>query len=487
MFRTKATEILSALSSNEIKELKSFVNSPIHNKNKNIIKLYEALKPFYPEFADKKCNKEMLYKKIFGNKPYNDKIMRNLLSEMYKLLEDYLVFKSSKLPTFKNMLLFEQLINFDNVFLKKYNEANEAIKKEKQDNDYFKKKGTLLQSRIKFFLDRNKQHKITMEALHRGENHIFELLCLLPENISNINANETSYNLDYGFKASEIFFECFDYTRFINLLEGKHHDFEFLKLNYHKFMLFFANHPEDIYHSREIKNYISEHYEKFGDDYLIEVFGQLTNFYTKKTDSGYEEEILQDRFEIYQLQLKTNVLFTRWLTLLTYRSIILTALALNEIEWTENFINSSIGRVHPSEKEFSLNYGKALVAYKKKQYTEVTALCSTLKQDNPWYKFFVKWLIFQTYYELGYSEQFFFHSDAFRKYIDYTNNIIASRKEDYRKVIRFGNRLMNLKVKDITDKESIYLLKQEIEEHTMGDPSGKRWLLEKINELENKH
>jgi hypothetical protein len=486
MLRSKVTEILSVLPGEEVKEIRLFVNSPIYNKNKNIIKLYEALKPFYPDFGDKKCTREFLFRKVYGNKAYNDKMMRNLISEMYKLLEEYLVYKSSKLPMYKEMLLFEYLINFDNIFPKKYNEAGDALKQSKLDNYYFRKRGNLLRGKIRYFLDRNKQHKITMEALQRGENHIFDLLANLPENIANILANEYSFNAEYGFKASEKFFEYFDYTKFINSLEGNHPDFEFLKLNYHKFMLFYSGHPEDINHSREIKNYLHVNYHKFSEDYLFEVFLELSNFYIMKTEKGYEEEIIRDRFDMYRLQLKIGVLLSdsHWLRSGLFGMIIRTALELNEIRWAEEFMISHIESTHPSERNYLLNYGNALIAFKKKQFQEVISLCGNMNQDKHESKLFVKWILFRVYYELGYTEQFYYHSETLRKYVENSNFIIPQRKKNYKMVINLGNRLMNLKVKEKLNPEDLYFLKKEVDKLSGANNSFKIWMLEKIEELE---
>jgi hypothetical protein len=487
MLKSKATEIFSKLPSHEMKEVRALINSPLYNKNKNIIKLYDALKPFYPEFSDAKCTKQTIYKVIFDDKPYNDKIMRNLLSEFYKLAEEYLVYKASQSEKYKEMLLFENLIEYDTVYPKKYNEAVEKNKTRLIDSEYFFRKIYLNRSRILYYLARDKQHKIVMDALHRGEYHIFNLLQNLPENISNILANET-FNPDYKIKLSENFFKSLDYTSFINSLDKNNPDYELILLNYHRFMMFYTDYPENLQHSRIVKDYLLRNHKQLNSEFKEELYNGLHNFYDRRTYRQNENVIKIERFQVCKIQIETEVFSdTNPLELNSFRSVLWGALNANELNWAEYFINEYTKYINPKTREKMYKYGQLFLCLRKKDYDKLLKICKDYPQDDSYSKFMVKWALFHAYYDLGYTEQFYSLADTFRKFFDKHSSFQPERIKKYRKVINFGVRLMNLKNISGEKDKDLSILRKEIETEFQTSLYSRDWLLEKIDELEKQN
>src|SRR5688572_19117476 len=92
MLNTTLLNIIGKFTSKEIKEFGEFIISPFFNKNENVIKLYTYIKKFYPEFNDKKLEKEYVYKKVFSKGEYNDGFMRTAMYNLGKLAEDFLAY-----------------------------------------------------------------------------------------------------------------------------------------------------------------------------------------------------------------------------------------------------------------------------------------------------------------------------------------------------------------------------------------------------------
>ena len=90
MLKTKSLEILNTFSNEEFRRFADFVSSPYHNTNKKLVALTKALEKFYPQFELPALTKEYLFTKIFGQKKYNDQMMRNLFSEYLKICENYI-------------------------------------------------------------------------------------------------------------------------------------------------------------------------------------------------------------------------------------------------------------------------------------------------------------------------------------------------------------------------------------------------------------
>ena len=68
MLKSKVIEILRTLSADELKLFREFIRSPYHNKNKNVISLFEIIRKFSPSFNDPNLTKEKVFKKIFPGK-----------------------------------------------------------------------------------------------------------------------------------------------------------------------------------------------------------------------------------------------------------------------------------------------------------------------------------------------------------------------------------------------------------------------------------
>src|SRR5437016_2571875 len=94
MIKSKVIDVLKIFTTDELKKFKLFVNSPFHNSNKKVIQLYELIRKYLPELNNEKLKKENLFKKLYKDKPYNDIVMRILISDLMKLAEDFIVHSS---------------------------------------------------------------------------------------------------------------------------------------------------------------------------------------------------------------------------------------------------------------------------------------------------------------------------------------------------------------------------------------------------------
>ena len=79
---------------NEIRDFAKWLQSPWANSNSRIIELYEAIIVFYPNFKSDGLTKEYLFQKIYHNKPFNDRMIRNLMGDLAKQLDSYFIHTS---------------------------------------------------------------------------------------------------------------------------------------------------------------------------------------------------------------------------------------------------------------------------------------------------------------------------------------------------------------------------------------------------------
>ncbi len=130
MLRSNLIEAIRTLSQKEMKEFGEFVSSPFFNKNKNVIKLYEIIKKYYPELESEKLSKENVYAKLFPSEKYKDSSMRLLMFYLYETLEKFLAYTGytrNELQYKKNLLAEFNERNLLKDFEKTYTEVKEKL------------------------------------------------------------------------------------------------------------------------------------------------------------------------------------------------------------------------------------------------------------------------------------------------------------------------------------------------------------------------
>src|SRR3989304_9957186 len=90
MIRGKLIELLKEFSEEEFRKFGLYVHSPFFNRETVQNKFYIILKKYYPLFNGRDFNKEKVFKKLYPAKKYNEGVMRNILSNMLTLAENFL-------------------------------------------------------------------------------------------------------------------------------------------------------------------------------------------------------------------------------------------------------------------------------------------------------------------------------------------------------------------------------------------------------------
>src|SRR5689334_8259284 len=83
-------EIYETFTREDIKAFKRFITSPYFNRSKKVVKLFDQVIKYHPNFESSSLTKEKLHAKVSPEIPYNDITMRRLLFDLQNLTEKYL-------------------------------------------------------------------------------------------------------------------------------------------------------------------------------------------------------------------------------------------------------------------------------------------------------------------------------------------------------------------------------------------------------------
>jgi hypothetical protein len=203
MINLKLIDILNTFTEAEFKDFIKFTCSVYFNRGRNYIPLLKTLKIFYPNFSNPKLTKAYLYKILYPGKEYNDQVMRNMLSGLLKICEQFIVTNKIKsdrtdyitilADELKNRMLFKLSENYIN---KSKNELSKPV----IDKDFFRKRYELLQVKREISQGLNNT-KETIECLSAEASDFF--LYFLLETSRHVEKMVVFYhNLNANFKKS---------------------------------------------------------------------------------------------------------------------------------------------------------------------------------------------------------------------------------------------------------------------------------------------
>lgn len=480
MVNSTLFQLLNALNSNEFRDLGEYIRSDYFNKNESVIKLYDYLKLFHPDFSGMNFEKELVYNKLFPNVKYDDAFMRKLMFNLSKLAEDYLAYRNFTTNKFKyyDCLLKElELRNADRLFQKKLKIYETEFDKLKfKDTEYYEIKSKLDTFKNFIFLKtanfvnlKDKPGEIVIREIESKIN--FYLISIIDWYRFFFNFRKMlRYDLE---PESEFYKEIINYLRKHEQL----HKTPLLSLYFNSLLLLIEN---DERYYQKVKSILINELDNFSYLDKYTTMALLVNFATDEYHKG-KKNFLKERHELHKLILKNNLISPLrpggFFNDVLFKNIVTVGLLLKETDWTEDFINKYIDRIDPGEKNNVLYLSNARLNFKKKNYEKsLEELSKIISVGHFYFKLSIKSLTLMIYIEKGWFVQAYDVIDAFRHYLSQEKMLPGFRKEKYINFLKYCNEIIKLNSKKSSDKANILKLELLNAENVLE----KEWLMEKV-------
>lgn len=479
MYKSKLLVLLKSLNKKEMTHFVDFVHSPYFNKHQDVQQLCNYLQSCYPQFTEKKCERTLIFKKIYGGKVKFDQKKLNLIfTYTLRLLEQFFIVEQLKEESYtENLLLLKNLRNKEQFAYwdKKMKRFRTSILEE-----------TVKDSR--YYLG---QYSLANEA---DEYHAHQAKHQQDQNIQ-----EKQNSLDVFFISEKLRDACemlvrnrllkVDYS--IQLLSQVE---ELLEAN----LLIYQDKPPILVYRQLYKMLITdeeEHYYHFVEilEDKIEYFGALEqkslydyaqNFCVSRINKKGQANFLKEYFKLNEAQLKKGLLLqSGYLLEWHYKNLVTVGLRLQEYDWVQNFIEEYKDKLHEDARDNAYRYNLAAYCYETKQYKEVLNLLRQVEFSDIRYSTGAKSILLRTFYDLEEYEALNAHCHAFKVYINRNKLIADQRKKGFYMLIKFAKKLAQLKGSEKVMpakqlKDQLAKLQREIEET---EPIfNKKWVLEKV-------
>lgn len=468
MYKSKLISIFQTLTKQELRQLKKWVQSPIHNEHKDVQKLFEFLFTRYA-FNEKILRKERAWKYIYSTKNYKDLRMRHLMSFSLDVLENFVKYKGEKSAIFnQEKVLAKQY--FEKKLLKP---ANQTVKRaEKHLEHYLPQDETYHYHQyelevLKFDL-RGTQNRTRATNIVEITNHasLFFMITTLRYAyiaLSHQSLQKTKYNiplLDSVLKEIE---------------QEEYHSYPILMIYYHGYQT--LKDPTNETHFQELKTYLNTKGNVLGIREQHAVLLMTLNYAIKRLNTG-EETYVREAFELYQKGLEEGVLIEGdQMSHFAYKNIVSLGIILKEYNWLDRFIPTYALKLEPSSQENYQHYSLARLTFARGKFEAAMELLVQAEYDDIMLNIGAKVMLLKLYYQQEYWDALDAFLESFRVFLNRKKEL-SYHKEHYTNLIALVKKVLSVPT---NNKRSIIKLEEEIK--TIHPLAERTWLLEQIKRL----
>ncbi len=480
MISSKAIDLVLTFSEEEFRKFGLYVNSPYFNNENIQVKFYTILKKYYPNFENRNFEKEKVFAKLYPGKKYNDGVMRNILSGMLGLAEEFLTIQNLQENEFNSKIsLMRELSDrrMEKLFEKAEIEAQDILDKREAKNDSYYYDSYLLLSEQRSNKLKHKSSLYNTELfLTEMSNNltISFLINILKSSTHMANTNLRMFQFDYNVSLVN------ELELYLDKESEKYKDITYIQYYYNAFKL--AKTKEEKYFFA-LKLIADSDYEKLTISEKGSIFTLLTNYCYYKINKG-EISFRKEHFLIYKEKIERGDYKgeMHFLSHIQYLNVVITGLDAGEITWVEGFIERYKSELDNINMENTYNFSHALVNYYHKNYNEALNRAANVKTDDLSYKHQLKSFYLKIYYDMDETESFYSHVDSYKHFLTNEKHIPAATRDVLANYVLFTKKLFDIKQNKTEKDFEFFKIKKEIAENTL--LVNKQWLLEKAEAIE---
>jgi len=486
MQNTKIIQFLKCLSKDEFREFGKFVRSPFHNNRKDVIRFYDILKKYYPDFNIDSAAKKNIYEKLYPGKNYDSNVIVLLNSYLYNLGKEFLTILNLREDQFFYRYHFLKGLDkhySNNLFEKEFKNTEDFLNNEKLNEEYFLRKSLLEEVRINFNLHINRQDKICRNTIHYADLSIYSFLVKLVIMYHGMLAEKNAFNYEFKNSTTDLFLKNFNFEEFIKKLKienTEHYDY----IVYYYYLFMSNYHPENDNYYSKLKDYSFKNFEKLTEVEKSARFHFLIDYCILQIESG-NLKFLRESFNIYTEALDKKLYQTQSkdgeIGLIFFRNFVLIGLAAKEYDYIEKFISGYGKEIKGEHSEDLIGICYAMLYFEKKEYTRALDYLSKVNQTYPAFRLGIKHLYAKIYYEISEYAAFFSMVDTYKHFLKNDKTIPQRIGELHSNFLNYTGRLA--KIKSSAEHNGLFVLKKEIQSDMNLDFRHKLWLMEKAEEL----
>ena len=465
MLGSQLLQIIKSLDKRDMRELHKVVRSPYFNQREDVILLFDWIdKSLNSKLPD--LSKEKVFSEIFSDKKYNDVLMRQIMSYLYKIIQRYLITEGVIQNEMESQLYLTHALrqrNADKIVEKQLNDSLEII-----DNQGFKN--------AKYHYLKYKIHTENYEYLNSKKRNVGDSL---QEQVDELDFFYMSEYLRQAciINAQQTISKQIYNQPLLPAIINRVKKLKDLPISISAYLhaLNTLNEPEDEQHFHWLKDIIVNNSSAFPEKELRDLYIVATNYCIRRLNQG-EKSFGKEALELYQARLDNNVLLENGiLPIYTYKNILTAALKAEEYEWAERFLYDFKQYLPEKERENIFQYNLALFYFRTGKYDEAMVLLQKVNLHDVLYNLDARRLLARIYYELDEINALHSLIESSKVYL-HRQKGIGYHHDMYANYFRFLDKMMKI---DLKKAEVRSILRGEVEATQL--LAEREWLLLKLS------
>ncbi len=469
---SKLYSLISTFSGKEVLACKRYLQSPYFNKSDELFSLFELISAAGDDI--KKLSKTYLWKKLIARKTYNDVRFRKYCSDLFKLIQNFLIQQEfDTTETSRNLLLLKvvEKRKADNIYRSALRSATDSLEEYAGTVEYHKNKYEV--EKMVYYIEnydmrRDQVSNLETMSLSLDKFYISEKLKLMCTALSRVNT--ISHTHTYEINLDQ---EIINYLSSSDLITDPR-----IQMYYYVYLSHTEEDIEDNFYN--LRSSLKAYALSLGKEEANSLYTFALNYCSRKINAG-RKQFLQEIFLLYQDLLEKELMLDHEKKLDPghFKNIITVGLRLNQYQWTENFIKEYSLQLPTDQQSAALSYNLAQLYFYQNKYDSVLELLQEVDYKDIYYNLNAKSMLLATYYELDEVDALFSLIESFRAYLNRQKRVPQNRKILYQNLIKYTRKLANILP---GDKKAIVALRAELDKTKK--VASLNWLLEKIAELE---
>jgi hypothetical protein len=484
MEKTIFIRLLAALTPIEFREFARYVNSPFHNRRKEVERFFSVIKKYYPDFKGENFTAEKIFSRLYPAKKFDISVIRRLTSFCLKLLETYLAYSGLKNEQFYFDLSLAIQYSAKGMYKSAYNKTLIADKKYrdmKGDYEfYFWKKFLIERQKNSLHGYTGDDHLASESIINRTNYFSYHMFVNICKSLVSLCINEKNFNSDYSKSDFFLFIKNLQLENYFNSLSKQTNEYyPVLAAEYFQAMTLLN--PENNAYFKSFKNILKKELTHFTYIEQLNFYTVFEAVCTLRIESGHKEYSME-LFEAYKDMIAKGLYSYSEggeFILRIFRNIVHTAVMVKQYTWLEQFLKCYLQKL-PDDSRYSMgNMAEAILFFEKGEFEKSLSSLSKLKYELFHFKIDFRNLQLKIFYELEYFKELEAAIDAYKHFIANNRYISQRYKTICTGFVKSVNKILKIKMNELAVEPLI--LKNEI--LSAQGAMYQSWLLEKVSEL----
>lgn len=449
----------------EIRDMRIILRSDWFNYRADVRQLFEILVRAAASSHGRMPEKAVIFKKIYPEKEFEDRLLRLLGSWLTDVIEDYLRWKSMAAHPVGGYMVLASAYrkkNLPALFQKNIRLAQERLEQQPIRNaDYLRQKHDAMAENFRFEAATKRTEALNVQGMSDALDHWFFAQKL--RQICTALSHQNVFKTEYKFSLLGVILEQIEHE---NLLQ-----YPAIDLYYHCYVV--LNEPDNEAGFARFLEKIVEHGACFPEEELRDLYVLGLNFCTRRINEGSQAHV-RAGFELYRAGFEKKIfLVDGVLSRFTYRNAAALGLLLGELEWVRRFLEEFRAFIEPRYRESNYYFSLARWEYEMKNYDAALLLLQHSESDDLLAALASKTLAAKILFNIGAFDALHSHLDAMQIFLK-RHKEISYHRANYVNFIRFTRKLATATAGQKVE------LKITIQQEKV--VSEKKWLLEKVDE-----